>query len=367
MDKIRVLIADDSVIYRSQIKTALSADSRIEVVGIASNGKIAFEKIGQTKADLLILDLEMPVMDGLQTLREIQKAQYNIKVLVFSSASKRGAEVTLEALKLGACDYVTKPDAQSSESEFNGMTPETIIRSLIIQKIHSLFPLKQEQNPAQVTITKSSFEKMSSSLWSIFKPKVIVIGSSTGGPSMLEKIFSNITPILKCPILIAQHMPPIFTAALAERLSKLSKIDVLEAKHGMPLENKVYIAPGDYHMRLKGTPQRCEIVLDQNEKIHSVRPAVDPLFQTASDIFKSYCFGLVLTGMGYDGRDGAIHIKKNGGCVAIQSESSCTVFGMPGAVLHAGAYDHIYEPEQIIEVLKDKALVSTSLAGTKTA
>lgn len=352
MAKIKVLIVDDSIVYRSQIKAALESMAEVEVAGSASNGKIALEKLTQVPVDLLILDLEMPEMNGIQTLSEINKRGIKVKTLVFSSISKRGSEITMDALKLGASDFVTKP----GPGEIAGSNPAEAIKGLLAPKIRALFlKMLELENKKQEIV--SPYPKL---IWDLISPQVVVIGSSTGGPTALEKLFSNLRGPLNCPILITQHMPPIFTATLAERLAKLSGIEVCEASHGMKVEkNKVYVAPGDYHMRLKGNIGQVEISLDQSEKIHAVRPAVDPLFISAAQIFKDRCLGVVLTGMGYDGRDGCVEIKKNHGAVVIQSEESCVVFGMPGAVKSVGAYDKIEPLEKIIEIIQDKASLAT--------
>lgn len=358
MQKIKVLIVDDSVIYRSQIRAALDNFPRLEVVGTASNGRLAIERLVLTPVDLLILDLEMPEMDGIQTLQEMTKRGLKCKVVIFSSTSKRGAEVTMEALRLGANDFIAKPNGASD------LQPFERIRALIGPKIDALFPEVVSTKVEKSAVKRN--DQYPKIIWDLFKPKIVVIGSSTGGPTVLEKIFSELAPPLNCPIVIAQHMPPVFTAAFAERLSKLSGIPVREAIHGEVLDkNCIYIAPGDYHLRLQGTALKTTITLDQGPQINSVRPAVDPLFSTAAEIFKDQCLGFVLTGMGADGKDGAEVIKQNGGTMIIQDEKSCVVFGMPGAVFSAGAYDRIATPDEIIDILQDKVATTKRLTSTR--
>lgn len=356
MKKITVLITDDSVVYRSQIRAALTDIPWIEIVGTASNGKIALDRLQQTPTDLLILDLEMPEMDGVQTLKEIALRKLNCKVLVFSSASQRGAETKFEALRLGAYDFITKPGpVDATDPQFKN--PSDKIRSVLEPKISFLFKENLEIKASPLiapSMVKPTYPHL---LWELFQPQVIVIGSSTGGPTVLETIFSEIRGPLKCPILIAQHMPPIFTATLAERLQKLSGIPTREGSHGTPLEtNSVTIAPGDFHMTISGTKERPGVVLDQSPQVNSVRPAVDPLFSSAAAIYGPRCLGIVLTGMGSDGKDGAETIKRAGGGVLIQKESTCVVFGMPGAVMAAGAFDRAMDPTEIIAVIKEKAM-----------
>ena len=353
MEKLKVLIADDSIVYRSQIRSALADLPLVEVVGASSNGKLAVDRIKQNDIDLLILDLEMPEMDGLATLRELQKIGKRTKVLMFSSLSKRGAEITLEALQLGANDFVAKPGAITGSPTESA--PHVYIRDLIEPKIRALFPERFGLADSAVSQEKKPAEKYATILWEVFRPKVLVIGSSTGGPHTLEKIFSGLRSPLQCPILIAQHMPPIFTATLAERLQKISGIPAAEGIHGEPLENKIYMAPGDFHMTVQESGGAVTIALDKGPMENFVRPAVDPLFRSAAQIFKDKCLGLVLTGMGSDGKNGCLKIKEAGGAVIIQDKPSSTVYGMPGAVFETGAFDKISTPDEIIGIIGEKA------------
>ncbi len=353
-EKLKVMIADDSVVYRTQIKAALQHLPEVEVVAVAANGRLAIDKLLLTPADLLILDLEMPEMDGIQTLKELNRLGINTKVIVFSSASKRGSEITMEALRLGSSDFITKPDGSTGGEIAD---PKEKIRLLLEPKIRALFQKEFFSSPStsKVSVISPSTGHYPKVLWDLFIPKILVIGSSTGGPTVLETIFSQISGPLNCPIVITQHMPPIFTATLAERLAKISGIEASEAVDGEILkDNHIYIAPGNYHLRLEKIKDLIRLKLDQSEQINFVRPAVDPLFQSAAVIFKDKCLGLVLTGMGSDGRAGAEAIKNNGGVVVIQEEKSCIVFGMPGAVHAKGAYDQIATPEEIVAILKDK-------------
>lgn len=349
MNKVKVLIVDDSVVYRSQIRAALQSISFVEVAGAASNGRLAIERLALDDVDVVILDLEMPEMDGIQTLKEVKKRGLKCRVLLFSSYSKRGAEITMEALSHGASDFVAKPGVGSTDP---GQNPAGYIRALLEPKLQALSP---EESKAPVLKKINNTSRFPGVIWDIFYPKLVVIGSSTGGPTALENIFSQIRGPLNCPIIIVQHMPPIFTTTLAERISKITGIKAVEAVHGDVLEkNCIYVVPGDYHLRLEGDVHHTRMLLSQDAQINSVRPAVDPLFATASNIFKEHCLGLVLTGMGMDGRDGALSIKENGGAVVIQDQNSCVVFGMPGAVFNAGAYDRIESLENIVSILHDK-------------
>lgn len=350
---IKVLIVDDSLIYRSLVKSSLDHLASIEVVGVASNGRIAIDKLKVMNVDLVILDLEMPEMDGLSTLKEIKRLGIKVKVILFSSLTMHGAAITLEGLNLGASDFITKPNADSQEG-----SPQERIRGLLLPKIKAMFEVEDNlekvvPSPVEELVVSKS---ISSSLWELYRPKIITIASSTGGPSVLETIFQEIKGNLRCPIIIVQHMPPIFTATLAERIQKITGITASEAKDGEELRNQIYVAPGDYHLRLKGSRMKVIMELGQDEQINFVRPAVDPLFATASSIFKEGCLGIVLTGMGQDGCSGSAVIKNNEGVIIIQDEKSCVVFGMPGAVKNQGSFDFIKTPDEIAEVLKSKAI-----------
>ncbi len=349
MKKIKVLIVDDSIVYRSQIRAALESIELNSQIAVATNGRLALERLTISHFDLVILDLEMPEMDGLQTLKEIQLKKIKSKILVFSSQSQRGAEITMDALKSGATDFATKPD---SESLLRGetMNPARLIRNIIEPKIKAFFNNVDHLSNAEQSLSR--FTKVNLEL---MKPKIVVIGASTGGPTVIEKIFTNLKIDISCPILISQHMPPLFTKTFSERLAKLSGLDVKEAVHGETLSSStVYVAPGDQHLKLVKDQNTIRISLDRGPMLHSVRPAVDHLFVTAAEIFKQNCLGIVLTGMGNDGRDGSQRIKETGGCVVIQDQASCVVFGMPGSVFNNQSYDHILNPDEIISLLQNK-------------
>jgi two-component system chemotaxis response regulator CheB len=365
MKTIKALIADDSVVYRTQIRTALSAYGWIEVVGAASNGRLALERLKQTPIDLLILDLEMPEMDGLQTLIGISKIGVSVHTLVFSSVSKRGAEITFEALRMGAKDFVTKPGHTEGTDD-----PAAKIRSLLEPKLQALFPeyFKSKENLPVSTIPNQNQPSYPKILWELFKPKVVVIGSSTGGPTALEKLFLQLSRPLTVPVLVAQHMPPVFTAGLAERISRLCGIRAKEGQQGEAIESGcIYIAPGDYHMTIGGSSLMPTIKLDRSPLINSVRPAVDPLFESAAKIYREKCLGVVLTGMGQDGKVGAQAIKTMNGAVIIQNRESSVVFGMPGAVHEIGAFDKIGNIDKIAALLDEKISERHQLGEIKNA
>lgn len=348
MKPVSVLIVDDSAVFRSQIRAALDGVPGVQVAGTASNGKLALQLLEQVQVDLLTVDLEMPEMNGIELLKALSRQGRHLKTIVLSSTSRRGAETTLEALSLGASDFIAKPSGEEAPSG-NQDLPHEKLRALLLPRIQALFQ-ESSASPAR----DLPFNRV---VWELFLPRVIVIGSSTGGPTALEHIFSRIKGPFRCPILIAQHMPPVFTASLAERLGKLSGVPAAEGVHGETLvPNRIYVAPGNYHMELEPAPGGgTRISLNQKPPVNMVRPAVDPLFSSAASLYKEKCLAIVLTGMGEDGKRGSIDIKSSGGAVLIQDESSCVVFGMPGAVFKAGSYDQISDLDGITRSLREKA------------
>ena len=344
----RILIVDDSIVYRSQIRIALDGQEGIDYVDSTLNGKLALEKLEQGSFDVMILDLEMPILSGLDTLREMRKRGFITKVLVFSALSRNGAEATLQALSLGADDFALKP----SEGQVNFDTAPIKIREAILPKLAILLQSIKEPavSPRSVDARVEKATELPTSTVDLSKhrPAVIVIGSSTGGPMALERIFADLNGFqLRCPILVTQHMPPVFTATLASRIEKLTGITCTEAQNFEPLRNRIYVAPGDYHMELKTHDSRVVLALNQSPPRNSVRPAVDPLFESAARVFGTSVVGFVLTGMGSDGAIGAKVIRDQGGSIVIQNRESCVVFGMPGAVFQSKQYDEILDLESI--------------------
>ena len=375
--KLKVLIVDDSVVYRSQIRQALVAFPWVEIVGAVVNGKVALERIKQTKIDLVILDLEMPEMNGIETLEAMNALRFEGKTIVFSSTSKMGIDSTFEALKKGASDFVTKPGPGiNSQDDGSPKDPALKIRETLGPKVESLFKLKNQSylepdasktnsnEPGanqsvnqgnEIAGTQAPQFYTNSIVVDAIRPKIIVIGSSTGGPNLLESVFSKIKGPLTAPIVIVQHMPPLFTTSFAERLGRISGIETKEAKENELIRsNRIYVAPGDHHLRIAGSLSDAHFKLDKGPQIHSVRPAVDPLFQDAAMVYQKNCLGFILTGMGYDGRDGAKAVKVSGGAIVIQDRESSVVYGMPGAVQSINAFDRICKPNEIINLINTK-------------
>jgi two-component system chemotaxis response regulator CheB len=342
------LIVDDSAVVRRAVSMALEGDPGIEVVGTASNGVVALQRIPQCNPDVLTLDVEMPEMDGIEVLRRIRKTHPHIRVIMFSTLTERGAATTMEALSLGASDYVTKPSNSTSEATMPTLGAE------LIAKIKQFF-----QSPlafAKPTLSASKpVPKPAAPAARAVTPEVLAIGVSTGGPTALNEILPMLPSNFSLPVLIVQHMPPIFTKLLAERLNAKCRVRVEEAKHGMPVEpGCVLIAPGDYHMRVSGQPGRAKILLDQGPQENSCRPAVDPLFRSVGDVWGASAIGLILTGMGQDGLLGVEALRAKGAFVIAQDEASSVVWGMPGFVAKAGLADKILPLRAIIPEILDR-------------
>jgi len=319
----KVLVVDDSLVFRSAISNALRSVDGIEVFKTVSNGKFAVETLkSYPEIDLIIIDLEMPVMDGLTAIGEIRSFNTKVFIIVFSSATLKGAEKTMLALQNGANEFVTKP---VSDDEFTLVgSQESSISNELIPKVLAFkgrHHLLTTENGISRTERKQNFSVKAGC-------DLIVIGSSTGGPDALAKIFRGITAPLKVPMLIVQHMPAMFTEKMAEMLGRISPVKVKEAKEGMSLEaNCCYLAPGDYHM----TVIDKTIHLDQSEKVCFVRPSVDVTLLSLKKSNLKVAI-LMLTGMGEDGANGCVELKQLGADIYIQDKESSVVWGMPGAV-----------------------------------
>jgi two-component system chemotaxis response regulator CheB len=336
--KIKLLIIDDSVLFRSQIQLALKDVPEIEIVGSASNGRVAIEKMKELSIDICTLDVEMPILDGIGTLKEMRDLGIKTKALMFSSLTVSGAEKTLEAMSLGAVDFVTKPVVDDTQ-----ISPTHKIREALLPKILGLSNPLDKKTPK--TLLNSDRPRF---MWDLFFPEILVIASSTGGPNALVEFFSLMKDPLPFPILITQHMPPLFTASLAERLGFYSGKISSEAVDGEILRpNQIYVAPGNYHMRVAGDKKNPTVHLDKGPMRNYVRPCADFLFESASQLYGKNTLGIVLTGMGRDGFEGAMAIKEKRGAVLIQNEESCVVFGMPGVVFEGGYFDYTGTPQDL--------------------
>ncbi len=345
--RIRVLVVDDSVVIRRLVTHAVSEDSEIEVVGSAANGVLALKMIAATKPDAITLDIEMPEMDGLETLRHIRKLYPGLVVIMFSTLSERGAAVTMEALSLGANDYVTKAaNAGSLDVSL------ARLRDDLVPKIKQFFTCRGHQ-PVAVVAPAAAPLPVPAKRPAMVR-KAVAIGVSTGGPNALAEIIPLIPANFALPVFIVQHMPPIFTRLLAERLQSLTKLRIREAADGMRVDSgSVYIAPGDYHMRVAKRGQDKVVALDRAEPENFCRPSVDPLFRSVADVYGGAVIAVILTGMGQDGRLGVERLRREGAWVIAQDQASSVVWGMPGAVARAGLADVVSDLRSVVpEILR---------------
>ena len=334
MAKIRVLIVDDSVVIRRMLSDLLASDPDIEVVGTAANGQIGVAKITQLNPDLVTLDIEMPVMDGLETLRAIRKTYRKLPVIMFSTLTEAGAAATLDALSLGASDYVAKPANVGSV----GAALERI-RVELIPKIKGL--CRPAIAPRSAGPRSGVGLEIKNSLGTTgianHRPEVLAIGVSTGGPNALATLMPGLVRNFPVPIVIVQHMPPMFTRLLAERLAVVSGLVAHEGVAGALLRpGEIWVAPGGFHMEVARTAEGVSLRTHEGPPENSCRPAVDVLFRSVAQTYGARSLAVVLTGMGQDGLRGCGNIREAGGQVLAQDEASSVVWGMPGAVSQAG-------------------------------
>lgn len=332
MAPITVLVVDDSVVIRRLVSDILTSDRGIEVVGTAANGKVALAKIPQLNPDVVTLDVEMPVMDGLETLVALRKLYPKLPVIMFSTLTERGASATMDALERGASDYVSKPANVGNVSA----SMETV-RAQLIPKIKALHmrALGVPARPAAATMIRAVGPPPARG--PAGRVDVVVVGVSTGGPDALTTVVSALPKDFPVPIVVVQHMPPVFTALFAKRLDTKSPLTVSEARTGDRLEpGMVLIAPGDFHLRLRTDKFGVIAQLDQGTPENYCRPSVDVLFRSAPETFGAAVLAVVLTGMGSDGAKGAARIVEAGGSVIVQDAATSVVWGMPGAVVTAG-------------------------------
>lgn len=334
MRKIRVLVVDDSTVIRRLLSDTLTEDVEIEIAGTAPNGKIALAKLTQINPDVVTLDMEMPEMDGIETLVELRKTHPKLPVIMFSTLTQRGAEATLDALAKGANDYVTKPaNVGSVSSAMNN------VRMELIPKIKGFCRWYADEKKAKISSPVARLAPPNDRPTSLAKSRVdiVAIGVSTGGPNALAEVLPAIPANFDVPIVIVQHMPPIFTKHLANRLNQNCALEVVEGEPGQVLERgRVYIAPGDFHMTLKRQGPKVVLEMNQQPPENSCRPAVDVLFRSVAEVYGGNVLATVLTGMGQDGLRGCEVVRDAGGSIIAQDEATSVVWGMPGAVAGQG-------------------------------
>ena len=363
MNPIRVMVVDDSVVVRKIVTDVLSADPDIEVVGTAVNGKIAVAKLDQLKPDLVTMDIEMPEMNGIEAVRAIRATRSRVPIIMFSTLTERGASATLDALSAGANEYVTKPANVGSV----GQSMESV-REQLIPKIKALTGRPVTPGPARAAAPLPPPPPVAPRTGPGKKPAVLVIGSSTGGPEALARVLPQLPANLPVPVLMVQHMPPVFTRQFAQRLDRLSALRVVEASDGSPLvPGTAHLAPGDHHLvvRAQGRGPAPTLVtgLNQGPPENFCRPAVDPLFRSVVTAYDGAVLSVVLTGMGSDGRNGAAEVRAAGGTVVVQDQATSVVWGMPGAIAQAGLADEILPLDRIAETILKHLSVLTTLSG----
>lgn len=381
---LRVLVADDAVLFRRAIADTLSGIPDVQVVGSVGNGKLALQRVRELKPDLLTLDLEMPELDGLGVLDGLRAAGEKVTVIVVSALTTRGGQLTLRALEKGAFDFITKPDGGSADASREALKRELVPRVRAVAQRLEVRNILRRSGPAPApgavptataprplaappaagaatpvgpvggtrmhpaspaaapTELAAAGERMAR-LAGATRPEMILIGVSTGGPNALAKMLPMLPADLGVPVLVVQHMPPLFTASLAESLSSKCALRVREATHGEPVEaNTVYIAPGGRQMRLAAGPDRTKhLQITDDPPENNCRPAVDYLFRSVANHFPGRAVAAILTGMGSDGALG-LRLLKRHGCFAIaQDEASCVVYGMPKAAVDAGVVDAV--------------------------
>jgi two-component system, chemotaxis family, protein-glutamate methylesterase/glutaminase len=391
--KARVFVVDDSIVIRKILTDILAADPAIDVAGTASNGKMALQKLPDLKPDLVTLDIEMPEMDGLETLRHIRRDYPRLPVLMFSSLTHAGASATLDALSLGASDYVTKPaNVGSVTAGMNAIREQMIPRIYALcrlgvnTQVRLLAPLTRPamsltrpmsgvgtrpSAPAPASVTSSMSRSGgvtggSAAHGCARRVDAVVIGSSTGGPNALATLWAGLSSTLAVPFFVVQHMPPMFTTLLAERLDKVGTVKTCEAvDDGAVTPGRCWLAPGDNHMLVERTRSGDRVRLNQAPPESSCRPAVDPLFRSAAQLYGPGVLAVVLTGMGSDGKLGAEAVRAAGGQVVVQDDATSVVWGMPGAVANAGLADAVLPLERIAAEINQRVAFGRPLAATR--
>jgi two-component system chemotaxis response regulator CheB len=353
----RVLVIDDSAVARGLMTRWIDEDPELTLVGSAVDGEQGVKKATELAPDLIVLDVEMPKMDGLAALPLLLKAVPRTKIVMASTLTRRGGEVTIRALSMGAADYASKPQAGrlAGAEEF---------RVSLIEKLKALAPRSDVLRASAQTVAKTATGGNRTAAptrpvprahnpiarapmtrrraRSTGRPQLIVIGSSTGGPQALRDVVAAFPAGLTTPVIITQHMPPLFTKILAEHLDKAGHLTCKEAEDGERIQaGHIYLAPGDFHLTVRKDAAGFYTRLDQNPPVNFCRPAVDPLFESVSEATDGKALGVIMTGMGHDGRHGSQMLRDAGGTIIAQDEASSIVWGMPGAVAEAGLVDEL--------------------------
>lgn len=351
---LRVLVVDDSALYRRFVREALTGHADVEIVGTAHNGRAALDRIAEYRPDLVSLDVEMPELDGLGVLQAIREQQLETGAIMCSSLSTRGAAVTTKALELGAFDFVLKPDeAASPEKNLQ------ILRSDLLPKVRAFAASRRQRLESAPVVSQEAMTGLSGTtapsipnglphLVPVPRPDIVVVGISTGGPAALNQILPMLPANLPVPVLIVQHMPPLFTKSLADDLARRCRLPVMEAVDGSQiLPGTIYIAPGGKQMKVGFASMGLCLRITDDPPERNCKPSVDYLFRSVAGYYGAKTLGIIMTGMGDDGTEGCRLLKKAGGAVLVQNEASCVVFGMPRNVVERRLADAVVDLNQI--------------------
>ncbi len=335
-DAVRVLLVDDSVVVRGAIGRIVDAEPDLIVVTTAPNGRVALDALRRVQVDVVVLDIEMPEMDGLTALPQILALYPNTRVIMASSLTQRGAEVTMRAMALGAADFIAKPASTVGTAGLAMMAQEiaskirAIGRAARGRRVVAVAP--PGARPAATISTALMASRDAESV-----PRILAIASSTGGPNALADVLSGLPKDFPLPIVITQHMPPVFTLLLAQRLERDAGRPCHEATEGMALQpGHTYVAPGDFHMLVRSHEGQPFLKLSQSEPENYCRPSADTMFRSLATLYGPSCLAVVLTGMGEDGMRGCRELHGRGARILAQDEATSVVWGMPGAVVKAG-------------------------------
>ena len=335
---IRVMVVDDSAVIRGFIVRTLERDSALEVVASCANGQVAVLQMARARPDVIVLDIEMPVMDGLTALPKLLAADRDVKIIIASTLSQRNAEISLKALGLGAADYIPKPSANQlgGSDDFHRELVEKVT-SLGRRRQRSTGYVGQPKNSTAMSPRPDRSAGIRLRAHGRLTPKILAIGSSTGGPQALTNVLKALPASFQAPILVTQHMPATFTPVLAGHLARATGRPCAEARDGDPLRpGHIHVAPGDFHMEIVGDAIHPRLRLHQAPPEHFCRPSVNPLWRSALRVFGTGAVALMLTGMGNDGIEAGREIAAAGCVLVAQDEATSVVWGMPGAVATAG-------------------------------
>lgn len=360
---------DDAVVMRRLVSSVLEQDPELEVAGIAANGRLALAKIPHCNPDVVTLDVEMPEMNGLEAVSEIRKRYPKLPIIMFSTLTKRGAGQTLDALARGATDYVAKPANVGNVSEAIERLRDELVPKIKAYCRKAKMPLgdgpaKGLAAPSARAVPRFREPRSGNAGRCARHGAVLAVGTSTGGPNALNLVIPALPADLGVPVVIVQHMPPLFTAMLAERLNHCSALRVHEAAEGQKIEaGHVYLAPGGKHLELAVSQGAVVAHLHEGPPENSCRPAVDVLFRSVAAVYGAGAVGVVLTGMGQDGLRGSEYLREAGGRVLVQDEKSSVVWGMPGSVARAGLADEVVELASMAAAMRAELKEKLSAAG----